>query len=190
MRLVTFTSPGQPSGPGRVGVLAEGMVVDIFATQYAMARHRGDSPPDAHRAASAAAPADMVAFFAAGDMGRRAADSAVEFALGAGHGIAGPAGEPAAPPERDVRLLAPVPRPRRVRDYLTYEAHAAGAGLELPEAFTRMPICYKCNVETIIGPGDTAVWPAYSDQLDFELEIGFFTGRGGRNISLDRKSVV
>jgi len=187
MRLVTFTRPDQPPGPGRVGVLAEGRVVDIFATQYAMARHRGDSPPDAHRAASAAAPADMVAFFAAGDMGRRAADSAVEFALGtlgAGHGIAGPAGEPMALAERDVRLLAPVPRPRRVRDYLTYEAHATGAGLALPEAFSRMPICYKCNVETIIGPGDTAVWPAYTDQLDFELEVGFFTGRGGRNISV------
>src|SRR5213596_1524540 len=161
MRLVTFTSPDQPPGPGRVGVLAEGRVVDIFATQYVMARHRGDGPAAAHRAASVAAPPDMVAFFAAGDMGRRAADSAVEFALdalGAGRDIAGPAGELAAPSERDVRLLAPVPRPRRVRDYLTYEAHATGAGLELPEAFTRMPICYKCNVETIIGPGDTAVW--------------------------------
>ena len=44
MRLVTFTSPDQPPGPGRVGVLAEGRVVDIFATQYVMARHRGDGP--------------------------------------------------------------------------------------------------------------------------------------------------
>ena len=191
MRLVTFTSPDQPAGPGvpgRVGVLAEGKVVDIFAAQYAMARRGGDSPADAHRAASAAAPLDMVAFFEAGETARRAADAAVEFAIGAagsGDPITGPAGEPAAPPESDVRLLAPVPRPRRVRDYLTYEAHASGAGLALPEAFTRMPICYKCNVETIIGPDEPAVWPAYTDQLDFELEVGFFTGRGGRNISVD-----
>ncbi len=186
MRLVTFTTPALPAGQCRVGVLAEGRVVDIFAACYARARQRGDSPAEAHHTASAMAPPDMVAFFAAGDLGRRTAGSAVAFAidaLRAGDDIAGPAGEAAAPLEGDVRLLAPVPRPRRVRDYLTYEAHAAGAGLALPEAFTRMPICYKCNVETIIGPGDPVVWPAYTDQLDFELEVGFFTGRGGRNIS-------
>ena len=48
-----------------------------------------------------------------------------------------------------------------------------------------MPICYECNVETILGPGDEIPWPAYTDQMDFELEVGFFVGRGGRNISAE-----
>src|SRR6266568_3201604 len=119
MRLVTFTTPALPAGQCRVGVLAEGRVVDIFAACYARARQRGDSPAEAHHTASAMAPPDMVAFFAAGDLGRRTAGSAVAFAidaLRAGDDIAGPAGEAAAPLEGDVRLPAPAPRPRRVRD--------------------------------------------------------------------------
>jgi 2-keto-4-pentenoate hydratase/2-oxohepta-3-ene-1,7-dioic acid hydratase in catechol pathway len=46
-----------------------------------------------------------------------------------------------------------------------------------------MPICYKCNIETIIGPDETLLWPSYTDQLDFELELGFFTSGGGRNLT-------
>jgi 2-keto-4-pentenoate hydratase/2-oxohepta-3-ene-1,7-dioic acid hydratase in catechol pathway len=45
------------------------------------------------------------------------------------------------------------------------------------------PICYKCNVETIIGPGDPLLWPSYTGQLDFELELGFFIAGGGVNLT-------
>jgi len=85
-------------------------------------------------------------------------------------------------PADTVRLLAPVPRPRRMRDYLTYNGHAAGSGLGVPAAFTAMPICYKCNTETVVGPNDPLLWPSYTGQLDFELELGFFTS-GGLNLT-------
>ncbi|MGH3628966.1 MAG: fumarylacetoacetate hydrolase family protein [Sciscionella sp.] len=85
----------------------------------------------------------------------------------------------------DVLLLAPVPRPPHIRDHLTYEAHPNGAGLQVPEAFNEMPICYRCNVDAIVGPEDEPLWPAYSRPLDYELEIGFFVGRAGRNLSVD-----
>lgn len=55
----------------------------------------------------------------------------------------------------------------------------------MPEVFSRVPICYQCNIETIIGPEDPIIWPAYSEQLDFELEAGFFISRSGRNISVE-----
>jgi hypothetical protein len=47
----------------------------------------------------------------------------------------------------------------------------------------RCPSGYKCNVETIIGPDDELLWPSYTDQFDFELELGFFTSGGGRDLS-------
>jgi 2-keto-4-pentenoate hydratase/2-oxohepta-3-ene-1,7-dioic acid hydratase in catechol pathway len=93
------------------------------------------------------------------------------------------AGNPVVHELDSVRLLAPVPRPRRDRDYLTYNEHAAGSGLAVPPAFAAMPICYKCNIETIIGPDEPLLWPSYTDQLDFELELGFFTSGGGRNLT-------
>jgi 2-keto-4-pentenoate hydratase/2-oxohepta-3-ene-1,7-dioic acid hydratase in catechol pathway len=55
----------------------------------------------------------------------------------------------------------------------------------MPEAFSRVPICYECNVETILGPDDPIPWPSYTNQMDFELEIGFFVGKAGRNISVE-----
>ncbi|MFE4369707.1 fumarylacetoacetate hydrolase family protein [Streptomyces sp. NPDC056835] len=128
----------------------------------------------------------MVAFFESGDDGlehaRRALDIVRERRR-RGDTLTGDDDAPVVHAIDDVRLLAPVPRPRRVRDYMTYNQHATGAGLALPAAFAAMPVCYKCNAETIIGPGEELLWPSYTDQLDFELEIGFFTGGGGRDLT-------
>jgi len=131
---------------------------------------------------------EMVAFFGSGDDGLRNAGQALEIARNhweRGDALTDEAGSPVVHTLDEVRLLAPVPRPRRVRDYLTYTSHAAGSGLAVPAAFEAMPICYKCNVETIVGPGEPLLWPSYTDQLDFELELGFFTSGGGRDLTLD-----
>ena len=129
---------------------------------------------------------EMVAFFESGHPGLDAAKRAVEVAEAAqetGDPLLDAEGRPVVHQVGDVRLLAPVPRPRRVRDYLTYTQHAAGSGLKVPPAFEAMPICYKCNVETIIGPEEPLLWPSYTNQLDFELELGFFTSGGGRDLT-------
>jgi 2-keto-4-pentenoate hydratase/2-oxohepta-3-ene-1,7-dioic acid hydratase in catechol pathway len=153
-----------------------------------MACQRGLTASDARLAAMAVAPRDMVAFFEAGSAARQHAEDAIGWVIAGlerGDDLMAPGGEPVAPLTSEVHLRAPVPRPRRIRDYLTYEAHASGSGLAVPEAFRSVPICYECNVETILGPGDEIPWPAYTDQMDFELEVGFFVGRAGRNITVE-----
>lgn len=82
------------------------------------------------------------------------------------------------------RLLAPVPRPPRLRDYLTYEQHAAGSGMQMSPAFEQMPIGYKGNPYTVVGHEAELLWPAYSDQLDFELELGFYVAGSGVDLSV------
>jgi 2-keto-4-pentenoate hydratase/2-oxohepta-3-ene-1,7-dioic acid hydratase in catechol pathway len=178
MRLVTYTLG---SGAPRVGIMQGQAVVDPDRVLRAAAEMR-------HRGAGDAAqlPTEMVAFFQAGQRGRDLAALALELAAADGPALSAPDGEPAVLPAEAVRLLAPVPRPRRIRDYLTYNAHAAGSGLDVSAAFTAMPICYKCNTETVIGPGEPLLWPSYTEQLDFELELGFFTSGGGVNLSRDQ----
>ncbi|WP_280230641.1 fumarylacetoacetate hydrolase family protein [Nocardia cyriacigeorgica] len=130
----------------------------------------------------------MLGLLDRGADGMRAAEDAVEFArlsLDRGDTPTAPGGTSVILPLDTVTLLAPVPRPRRIRDYLTYEGHAAGSGLAVPEAFRSVPICYECNTGTVLGPGDPIPWPAYTEQLDFELEIGFYVGKAGRNISVE-----
>lgn len=179
MRLVTFTSAG--SAP-TLGVLVGDMVVDphaALAADLAMTGRDDDQ-------LAADAPQDMVSFFESGPRGVAAAERAIELVSAyaeRGDVLLDRGGRPGFRPVDEVRLLAPVPRPRRIRDYLTYNAHAAGSGLQVPPAFAAMPICYKVNVETIIGPGTPLTWPSYTHQLDFELELGFFTSGGGRDMT-------
>ena len=72
----------------------------------------------------------------------------------------------------EAALLAPVPRPRQVFAIgLNYRAHAAEAGLELPQfppTFTKFPTC-------LIGPFATVALP--TDFVDWEVELVLVVGR-------------
>lgn len=99
----------------------------------------------------------------------------------------------------EVKLLAPVPEPRQMRDFLIFEQHirqaratrnrltANGlptdpAQIELPRVWYEEPIYYKCNRFSVVGAGADVVMPGYTHQFDYELEFGFFLGRRGKNI--------
>lgn len=180
MRLVTFQVG---AGAPRFGVLEGVWVFEPGPVFQADQRLRAGSST-ASRAPEVAT--EMVAFFESGQVGFEHARRAAELARGRreqGDDLVDEAGETVVHSLDGVRLLAPVPRPRRIRDYLTYNEHAAGSGMAVPPAFEAMPICYKCNIETIVGPDEPLLWPSYTDQLDFELELGFFTSGGGRDLS-------
>lgn len=99
----------------------------------------------------------------------------------------------------DVRLLAPVPEPRQMRDFLVFEQHIRNARaitptfrggerldpakVEIPKVWYEQPIYYKCNRFSVIGTGADVLWPRYAERLDYELEFGIFLGKTGKNIS-------
>ncbi|TVT56711.1 fumarylacetoacetate hydrolase family protein [Amycolatopsis rhizosphaerae] len=183
MRLVTYIPASSARSEARLGVLTGSTVVDplrvLHAEQYM-------SSGEAALVRAPEVPTEMVAFFEGGEVARRLAERASEVAARAAeHGdvLKDAEGRRAVFDLREVELLAPVPRPRRIRDYLTYFDHATGSGLSVPAAFAAMPICYECNVETVVGPEEPLLWPSYTAQLDFELELGFFTSGGGRDWS-------
>lgn len=97
------------------------------------------------------------------------------------------------------RLLAPVPQPEQMRDFLVFEKHlrqaranrhVVGVGgqpsdpskVEIPQIWFDQPLYYKCNRFSVIGSGADIVRPFYSQFLDYELEFGIFIGREGKNI--------
>jgi 2-keto-4-pentenoate hydratase/2-oxohepta-3-ene-1,7-dioic acid hydratase in catechol pathway len=99
-----------------------------------------------------------------------------------------------------VRLVAPLPVPRRMRDCLSFELHVRQSranrhlfGMEgeprdpqavkLAPVWYERPIYYKGNCFSVVGTGADVHWPAYSRVIDYELEIALVTGRGGKNIS-------
>lgn len=100
-------------------------------------------------------------------------------------------------PLERVTLLAPLPRPASLRDCMAFEGHlvqSTRGGLRMlyprlgrlesalrttlgisliraPKLFRQLPVFYKGNPASVVGPGATVRWPAYSQRLDYELEV-------------------
>ena len=104
-----------------------------------------------------------------------------------------------------VRLAAPLPEPRQMRDFMCFEKHVrqasanfhlvdnSGAYAERDPAKIKIapiwyeePIYYKCNRFSVVGPNADVIKPAYCDMLDFELEFAAILGTGGKNIAREQ----
>jgi len=87
-----------------------------------------------------------------------------------------------------VRLLAPIPDPPTVRDFMTFEEHFAGArGLDnpIPAQWYEAPAFYFTNPYAVIGAGDAVPIAPGSSLFDLELEVAAVVGRAGRDLSPD-----
>lgn len=192
MKLASYRRPGDP-GTHFGAVLDGARVLDL---QEAHAALRG-APHDAL--------ANAVEFLAGGAPSRALAAEVCEEAAARG------------PPEAlarldEVELLAPVPRPPSLRDFMAFEDHiircirVAGLGPLGPldaqverwlgrrftlahranREFHRRPLYYKGSPGTVVGHGATVRRPGYTRQLDYELEFGIYIGPGGKDIPASR----
>jgi len=99
-------------------------------------------------------------------------------------------------PLAGLRLLAPLPLPRQMRDCLVFEEHLkngmaqrekrTGVKGSIPDVWYRQPIYYKCNRFSVAGPEADVVWPKYSQVMDFELEMACVIGRTAKDIPRER----
>jgi 2-keto-4-pentenoate hydratase/2-oxohepta-3-ene-1,7-dioic acid hydratase in catechol pathway len=88
--------------------------------------------------------------------------------------------------DHDLKFEAPLDQIGTYRDFYAHEKHVK-TGFEkrkeeIPPAWYEMPVYYKGGTNSFIGPDDEILWPAYTDILDYELEIGAVIGRDGFNI--------
>src|SRR5690606_10888307 len=100
------------------------------------------------------------------------------------------AGRQDALPLESVKLLAPIPRPRRNifcvgRNYYEHAKELSGSVFKASNADpAAWPIVFTKVPETVIGPGDEVILPHdISDQIDYEAELAIVIGKGGKNIS-------
>ena len=175
MKLVTFGMRTDAGPVLRAGVQDGDQVVDIHA---AIARNRTGSVDYAHHGI---APYDLLGLIRGGEAAIEHAREASAHMLTAGH-------EELIHALNDIQLVAPLPRPNSLRDFMVIREHLEGArarlgGGELPPEWFNIPAHYKGNPDEIYGPDDTVPWPAYTDKLDYELEICAVIGTAGRRIS-------
>lgn len=109
-------------------------------------------------------------------------------------------------------LLAPLPCPPQIRDFMCFEKHviqafnasfrtrasratsveersallAQAAAYRPPPVWYERPLYYKANRFSISGPGDEIHWPSYSRLMDYECELACIIGIAGVDIPRDR----
>jgi len=85
-------------------------------------------------------------------------------------------------PLDSVRLLAPLPRPSKIIALAgNYSKHIKEAGLALglsdSPRNTTVPRPFLMPATVVIGPDDQIPWPAFSEQIDYELELAVVIGK-------------
>jgi 2-keto-4-pentenoate hydratase/2-oxohepta-3-ene-1,7-dioic acid hydratase in catechol pathway len=102
----------------------------------------------------------------------------------------------------DVELRAPIPVPPQFRDSMCFHQHIRQASFSiarrnaresgsperiaaaeeyvrsyaLPDIYRRQPVYYKGNRFNVAHPNEDIPWPAYSQLMDFELELAAVIG--------------
>ena len=114
-------------------------------------------------------------------------------ALGKAQAVAAQWPSAAEQPLKGTRLLAPLPVPQQLRDCLVFEQHLANAMKQwekmtgrkpapIPPLWYQRPSWYKGNRFSVVGHEADVIWPAYSERMDFELELACVVGRKGKDI--------
>ncbi len=159
MKLVTYTNAGNT----RLGAMLDDKTI-----------------VDLNRASGGKVPADMMNFLAAGADAMAAAKTAVDAARAAGAAGASATGVIFSLDVPGTRLEAPVPRPGKALGIgLNYRDHAEETSAAIPER----PIVFAKVSTCITGPGAPVHLPKVSKSLDWEGELCFVIGKGGRHIS-------
>ncbi|WP_246244663.1 fumarylacetoacetate hydrolase family protein [Amycolatopsis pithecellobii] len=89
-----------------------------------------------------------------------------------------------------LEVLAPIPTPPTVRDYMTFEQHVQGAirladpEAGVPERWYAAPIFYFTNPYATLGAYDDVQIPPGETMFDFELEVAAVIGGAGRDLSV------
>jgi 2-keto-4-pentenoate hydratase/2-oxohepta-3-ene-1,7-dioic acid hydratase in catechol pathway len=162
MRLVTYRATVEAAA--RLGTIVGDLVVDL---QH-LAAAKGIVLPSA-----------MLDFIDLGPVGLRAAAALLETADW-------PVG--AAVPVTNVRLLAPIPRPRKniFGIGLNYVEHVAESAQSLDTAkdLPKQPVIFSKPPTTVIGPDEPILHNAeITRQLDWEVELAVIMGRTVKRIA-------
>ncbi len=194
LKLCTFELENATGSEQRIGVLTRtGDILDLNRGYALTLMETGLKKSRALEEANAMVPPNMIAWLEQGEAGRAAVDKTLAHldARIGDHGLKGADGERLIFARREVRLLAPIPRPTSLRDaggflnHMRKQMNANEKGRQIFELFEQNPLFITYASTSVAGTDADILWPNYSDVLDYELEIAVVIGRKGKNIPVD-----
>ncbi|EMI5491628.1 fumarylacetoacetate hydrolase family protein [Providencia stuartii] len=164
MRLITYRS--DITAAARLGAIVGNQVVDLAR----LAEEQGQYLPD-----------NMLDFIDLGPQGVRSGTDLLEAYQG--HFPAGTAW-----PVQNVKILAPIPRPRKniFGIGLNYVEHVAESSrtLDTSKELPKEPVIFSKPPTTVIGPDDAIEHNAkITQQLDWEVELAVIMGTRAKRVS-------
>lgn len=184
MRLASFAVTSPLGTSTRLGLLVDtDLLLDVNAT-FAELLSRRSQTERARAIADAAMPPDMLGFLDTGAVGVETLEKvhAAEFEEDYNR-----FGQRLRYRVDEIALLAPLPRPRSIRDCSAFEEHVRNSAgpRGVPEQWYRHPTYYKGNPASVVGTGVPVRRPVGETRLDYELEFAVVIGTPGRDISID-----
>jgi len=89
-------------------------------------------------------------------------------------------------PASGTRLLAPIPDPPSIRDFMAFEEHvrtsSQALGHDVNPIWYEIPLFYFTNPAAARGPHDDVPIAPGSQRFDYELEIAAVVGRAGADL--------
>ncbi|ALJ21373.1 fumarylacetoacetate hydrolase family protein [Microbacterium sp. No. 7] len=152
----------------------QGRVIDLKKA-YALALQKGGASVEGSRHLAHATFRDLTQGISAGDFFLDAAHKALDAADDAALAI-------------DEVVWKAAIKPPVIRDSLTFNGHIKNFfGNVMKSTPTRAvyerPGFFKGSTATIYGTNETIPYPDITEQLDYELEIGYIIGKPGRNVT-------
>ena len=183
MKLVSFEVHTPVGIFRRIGAMRAGSIVDLNMAYARLLAEQRESRP--RRLADAQVPATMLEFLQGGASAMDAARHAFDF-VAQDASLKGPSGETIIYNAADVHIIAPLPNPASLRDFIAFEDHIAATskrrGQPIPPEWYKAPVYYKGNHRTIVGPDYSLPWPLNTQKLDYELELACIIGRDGIDV--------
>jgi 2-keto-4-pentenoate hydratase/2-oxohepta-3-ene-1,7-dioic acid hydratase in catechol pathway len=168
----------------RAAALHEFGFVDLNMACVRLLADERESQP--YRLAKAMVPSAMLQLLEGGASAMAAARRAYAHVTRHGPTVTGPEGETIFYNSDSAQVMAPLPDPPSLRDFIAFEDHIAATsrkrGQPIPPEWYKAPVYYKGNPRTIIGPNEVLPWPLETKKLDYELELACIIGRSGRDI--------
>ncbi|MEM0128320.1 MAG: fumarylacetoacetate hydrolase family protein [Thermoplasmatales archaeon] len=93
---------------------------------------------------------------------------------------------PVAGQDKIEKNILPIPEVPSLRDFYTFEEHVRKArarrGLEVPNEWYEIPAYYYSGTAMLFPSGSKIEYPNFTNELDYEMEVGAVIGRNGKNI--------
>jgi len=191
MKLVTFEFICEMGRIQRLGAVVGKYVVDLNFAYISLLFE--DENPRAYEIANAEIPDNMLEFLKAGSDSMELAKDVLKTFKSEGKlkpSLRGPNEEKIVWKMSEVILRSPLPKPNSLRDFFSFEAHVRKGyerrNQEFPQLWYEIPVYYKGNHNSIIGPNQIVHWPSFTEKFDYELELACIIGKAGKNIPVEK----